>query len=98
METKLTALQTTLLERIITNEFYEQGFESVLWQDVLMDSTGWEPQKFAGVLVSLRNKHIITTNDNMVALTLTGKVYVCEHYEVDINGRLINGLVRMEGK
>lgn len=61
---KLTALETQVMTTIPTNDFYEEGFSSVLWTDCLISSLEMDAKKARGVLSSLKRKGVLAMENS----------------------------------
>lgn len=74
--TKLTILETEVMNAIVENNFYENGFNSVLWSDVLVEESGMDAKKMRGSMASMSKKGLLviagTKEDKTVSLTEEG--------------------------
>jgi len=56
---KLTELEQKFMVAIPKDDFYENGFDSILWSDVFFDGAEIDPKVGRGVLSSLIKKGFI---------------------------------------
>jgi len=59
MTIKLTKFEEEIMRAIPQDDFYESGYESVLWTDVLLDNVKMDNKKARGVLASLSKKGLL---------------------------------------
>lgn len=59
---KLTENEKTLLVAITNSSFYEEGFNSTLWTNVLMDEVSIANKSARGVISSLSKKDLVTVS------------------------------------
>ena len=92
---KLTALEIQVMTLIPEDNFYEEGFDSILWNDCFIDTTlvshGLDPKQVRGVLSSLKKKKALVIcpegKDSTICLGDLGKEWLIENELVDLNGR-----------
>lgn len=94
--TKLTNLETQVMSLIPADNFYEEGFESVLWSDIFASDCGLESKKVRGVMTSLIKKNMIWTEKAMpgeqhgtMGLTSEGIDWMKQNLQLDENGFMI---------
>ncbi len=79
----LTELERNVLSIMRTDDFYENGVDSILWGDVLSDTMrncGIYGKTYSGVLSSLNKKGYLSSSgtgrDGVVELLERGKEYM----------------------
>ena len=86
--TKLTNLEEKVMKAIVKDDFYEAGFDSALWVDILLDQNLNIGGKVGrGVISSLIKKDfIIATGDGAIYLEEKGKAWLLEQGLVNEEG------------
>lgn len=91
----LTEKETELMQLIPLDNFYESGYESILWTRIFVDDAGLDEKKTRGVLSSLVKKGLIRidtdeTEENewsrsTLALNQKGIEWLNEYGKVDLD-------------
>ncbi len=83
---KLTELEQKFMTAVPKDDFYEQGFESVLWSDVFFDAAEIDPKVGRGVLSSLIQKGFIEGGVDAFSLDEKGVEWMKANFELDEEG------------
>lgn len=86
---KLTELEKEVMNMIPNDDFYEEGFESTLWNDVFLGNLKMNTKIARGVLSSLDKKKMIDVEpgkDGCLSLLPNGIEYLLSVGKVNSDG------------
>ena len=92
----LTELESKLMKTIPKENFYENVFDSILWNDCFLDTLeayeGIKPKQARALLTTLEQKDFISVyggKDGQLELREKGKLWLLENNICDKEGKLI---------
>ena len=90
---KLTKLEQELMTAIPQDNFYTEGFNSILWTNIMLDELEMGSKKGRGVLTNLGKKGLIHTDgkkdEMMTTLLDEGKAWLVANGVTDPEGNYI---------